>query len=56
MLIRGEVDGVIFVGCPLSSWDSCAGEAILAGLDGYMTKPNDMKIEYCHKKEDQTNR
>jgi 3'-phosphoadenosine 5'-phosphosulfate (PAPS) 3'-phosphatase len=25
MLIKGEVDAVIFIESPLSTWDSCAG-------------------------------
>lgn len=40
MLIRGEVDAILFIGCPLSSWDCCAGEAIVRGLKGFITKPD----------------
>lgn len=56
MLIRCQIDAVIFVDCSLSSWDSCAGEAIILALGGRLTRPNGNNIEYCEERDDQTNK
>lgn len=54
-LLRGEVDVVMFLESPTSTWDSCAGEAIIVGMKGIFTKPDNSKIEYKFEKMDQTN-
>jgi fructose-1,6-bisphosphatase/inositol monophosphatase family enzyme len=46
MMIRGEIDAVFFINCPLSTWDSCAGEAIILGMKGILTKPDNTNIKY----------
>ena len=46
MLIRGEVDVMMFIKAPTSTWDSCAGEAIILGMGGYFIKPDLSQIKY----------
>lgn len=46
MVIRGEVDVTMFIESPTSTWDSCAGEAIVLGMGGFFVKPNLSSIRY----------
>jgi len=46
MLIRGEIQAVLFVECALSSWDCCAGEAIVMGMKGLFSRPDGAKLSY----------
>ena len=55
MVIRGEADATMFIEAPTSTWDSCAGEAIILGMGGFFIKPDLSKIEYDKEKKDQTN-
>lgn len=45
-LIVQEVDFVMFLESPTSTWDSCAGEAIIKGMGGHFFKPDLTNIEY----------
>ena len=56
MVIRGEVDVTMFIDSPTSSWDSCAGEAIVLGMGGFFVKPNLNSIEYEKESTSQVNR
>ena len=55
MLIRGEVDVTMFIKAATSTWDSCAGEAIIIGMGGHFIKPNLTQINYDKKNKSQTN-
>lgn len=45
-LIVQDVDFVMFLESPTSTWDSCAGEAIIKSMGGYFFKPDLTTIEY----------
>ena len=54
-VVRGETNCAMFIESPTSTWDSCAGEAIIVGMGGFFVKPDLSKIEYNWAKEDQMN-
>ena len=55
MVIRGEADITMFIDSPTSTWDSCAGEAIILGMGGYFMKPDFSSIVYDKKSPSQLN-
>jgi 3'-phosphoadenosine 5'-phosphosulfate (PAPS) 3'-phosphatase len=46
MVVRGEVQAMMLIGMPTSTWDSCAGEAIILGMGGFFIRPDLTSISY----------
>ena len=43
-VVKGETKAAMFIESPTSTWDSCAGEAIILGMGGFFVKPDLNKI------------
>jgi len=45
-VIKRKVSTYLLLDGKTSKWDTCAGEAIITGMGGYVLKPNLEKISY----------
>ena len=55
MVIRNEVEMMIYMKSPTSKWDSCAPEAMARSLGGYLLTPFGEELEYNEKEKNAKN-